>query len=68
MSTVLYWLADTSEGSVDTWDFLDRRIKDVLQLPRLQSRLTKRFEKAARYFTKRLRRRAQRPTRGPATP
>lgn len=28
-ATVLYWLNDRSEGSVETWDFLDRRLRDV---------------------------------------
>jgi ubiquinone biosynthesis protein COQ9 len=56
-STVLYWLADTSEGSTDTWGFLDRRIADVLKIPRLQSRLIKRLGWTARYVTRGLRRR-----------
>lgn len=29
-ATVLYWLADRSEGSADSWAFLDRRIGDVM--------------------------------------
>src|SRR3546814_13076715 len=33
-STLLYWLNDRSEGFVDTWGFLDRRIGDVLRIPR----------------------------------
>ncbi|MBL6958414.1 MAG: COQ9 family protein [Rhodospirillales bacterium] len=39
MSTVLYWLSDTSEGYADTWDFLDRRIGDVLKIPMMQARV-----------------------------
>jgi ubiquinone biosynthesis protein COQ9 len=35
-STVLFWLADRSDDSADTWAFLDRRIADVLKImPRL---------------------------------
>ena len=30
-STVLYWLGDSSEGSEETWHFLDRRIEDVMK-------------------------------------
>ena len=30
-STVLYWLGDNSEGSEETWHFLDRRIEDVMK-------------------------------------
>lgn len=32
-STILYWLADTSDGFEDTWGYLDRRITDVLKIP-----------------------------------
>ncbi|NBB69799.1 MAG: COQ9 family protein [Alphaproteobacteria bacterium] len=31
-ATVLYWLEDTSLDQEDTWDFLDRRIDDVMRL------------------------------------
>lgn len=31
-STTLYWLNDSSEGHVNTWEFLDRRINNVLAL------------------------------------
>lgn len=40
-ATVLYWLSDRSEGSADTWAFLQRRIADVMQLPKIQARLKK---------------------------
>lgn len=33
-ATLLYWLGDESEGRADTWAFLDRRIADVLKIPR----------------------------------
>jgi ubiquinone biosynthesis protein COQ9 len=32
-ATLLYWLEDRSEGSADTWSFLDRRIADALSVP-----------------------------------
>lgn len=38
-ATVLYWLDDSSEEFVDTWAFLDRRIDDVMQVPKLRARL-----------------------------
>ena len=38
-ATVLYWLNDKSEGSADTWRFLDRRIADAMRLPRLTTPL-----------------------------
>ncbi len=30
-ATILFWLGDDSEGSVDTWEFLDRRIDNVMR-------------------------------------
>jgi len=38
-ATTLYWLDDRSPGSVDTQAFLDRRLADVMRLPRLGARL-----------------------------
>lgn len=32
-ATLLYWLDDRSEGSADTWAFLDRRIGEALSVP-----------------------------------
>ncbi|MCF8467211.1 MAG: COQ9 family protein [Sneathiella sp.] len=31
-ATLLYWLADKSEGHHKTWEFLDRRIENVMQI------------------------------------
>lgn len=36
-STVLYWLGDDSYDGSDTWEFLDRRIEDVMQIERMKS-------------------------------
>jgi ubiquinone biosynthesis protein COQ9 len=38
-ATVLYWLNDRSEGSADSWTFLDRRIADVMKIYELRARL-----------------------------
>jgi ubiquinone biosynthesis protein COQ9 len=38
-ATVLYWLDDRSEGFSETWSFLDRRIADVMRLPKLFARV-----------------------------
>lgn len=38
-STVLFWLNDKSEGFADTWAFVDRRIADVMKVPKMKSRL-----------------------------
>ncbi len=37
-STLLYWLDDASEGHADTWAFLDRRIADVMRIPKITGR------------------------------
>lgn len=38
-TTVLYWLADESDDFAASWGFLDRRLADVMNIPRLQRRL-----------------------------
>ncbi|PVH29105.1 COQ9 family protein [Pararhodobacter oceanensis] len=38
-STVLYWLGDDSEDQADTWDFLDRRIENVMQFEQSKARI-----------------------------
>lgn len=38
-STVLYWLGDESPGHQATWDFLDRRIGDVMQIEKAKAAL-----------------------------
>jgi ubiquinone biosynthesis protein COQ9 len=39
-ATVLYWLNDKSENCADSWDFLARRIDDVLKIPPLKAKLS----------------------------
>ena len=36
-STVLFWLDDRSEGTAETWAFLDRRIANVMQIPKCRA-------------------------------
>lgn len=36
-AALLYWLNDSSEGFADSWAFIDRRIDDVMLIPRLQA-------------------------------
>lgn len=38
-ATVLYWLNDKSEACADSWDFLDRRIADVMRIQKLRGGL-----------------------------
>jgi len=36
-SVVLYWLGDETPGHAATWDFLDRRIDDVMQIEKVKA-------------------------------
>lgn len=36
-ATVLYWLGDDTEGQVATWDFLDRRIENVMSFEKAKA-------------------------------
>ena len=38
-ATVLYWLGDDSDGSEATWDFLDRRVDNVMQVEKLKAQV-----------------------------
>lgn len=38
-STVLYWLGDTSPGHEATWEFLDRRIEDVMRIEKVKAQV-----------------------------
>ncbi len=40
-STLLFWLEDDSENRAESWAFLDRRIDNVMQVPRVMGRLKK---------------------------
>ncbi len=42
-ATVLYWLDDRTEDLNDTWDFLDRRIADVLAIPKFTGTIKRRI-------------------------
>lgn len=39
VATVLYWLDDDSDDFAETWAFLDRRLDNVLQIPKATARL-----------------------------
>lgn len=38
-TTLLYWLNDKSDGFEATWAFLDRRVADVLRVPKAMARV-----------------------------
>jgi ubiquinone biosynthesis protein COQ9 len=48
--TILYWLNDRSEGSADSFAFLDRRLADVMKLPQLGGELRKAAKRVATPF------------------
>jgi ubiquinone biosynthesis protein COQ9 len=41
-ATLLYWLQDESEGSADSWAFLDRRLADALKFTKFRTNVQKR--------------------------
>lgn len=43
-STLLFWLEDRSPDCSATWTFLDRRIDNVMQIPKLKQRVTERLQ------------------------
>jgi ubiquinone biosynthesis protein COQ9 len=43
-ATVLYWLNDRSEDNAETWDFLDRRLRDVATFGKATGKLKERFK------------------------
>ena len=47
-STTICWLADKSDGHNETWTFLDRRIENVLQIPKLNALFQSKVEKCFR--------------------
>lgn len=60
-STVLYWLGDNSEGSEETWHFLDRRIEDVMRFEKAKvqlktNKLANNFNGITRNFLKKIKR------------
>ncbi len=48
-ATVMHWLDDKSEGSADTWKFLDRRLADVMRVPQALGRLREGLGRFARF-------------------
>ena len=40
-TTILHWFADNSEGTEDTWKFLDNRIDNVMQIEKVKAQVTK---------------------------
>lgn len=50
-ATVLYWIEDRSEGFTETWSFLDRRIADVMRIPKLTGRLRRAADAIPNPFT-----------------
>lgn len=49
-TTVLCWLDDRSEDHTETWAFLDRRIEDVMRIPKLTGRVQQACRRLAAPF------------------
>ena len=54
-STLLFWLNDQSEDHVETWAFLERRIENVMQVPKLTGRISGVAEKVANFLPQQVR-------------
>lgn len=50
-ATLVYWLNDRSPECEDTWRFLDRRLDEVLQIPKVMGRLRETIERLPSPFT-----------------
>ena len=50
-ATLIFWLDDNSENDQKTWEFLDRRIEEVLQIPKVKSSMEKIFNKIIKNLT-----------------
>jgi ubiquinone biosynthesis protein COQ9 len=44
-STFLFWLNDRSSDCSATWAFLDRRIENVMQVPKLRGKIMERLSR-----------------------
>jgi len=49
-STLLFWLEDKSDGQADTWEFLDRRIANVMAVPKAMAGVKAQIEKLPNPF------------------
>ncbi len=49
-TTVLYWLNDRSASCADSWAFLDRRIEEVMQVPKILGRISSLTERLPNPF------------------
>ncbi len=47
-TTLVHWLDDASEGCADSWAFLDRRIENVMGLPRALGQIQNRLKAGLR--------------------
>jgi ubiquinone biosynthesis protein COQ9 len=52
VSTLLYWIDDNSEDFEATWGFLDRRIDNVMCIPKARTQLKKRVQEGAKRLTR----------------
>ncbi len=62
ISTLMFWLSDTSEGSEASWGFLDRRIEDVMKIQKARGRIERYLPDTERVLGSFLRRRGSRRT------
>jgi len=67
-STVLFWLGDDSEGSAETWHFLNRRIEDVMTFEKVKAQLkTNKYTKNFNGFATNILKRIKKPNKSTNT-
>lgn len=50
-ATLLFWLNDRSEGQAATWQFLDRRIEEVMRIPQVKGQVKSLLERLPNPFS-----------------
>jgi ubiquinone biosynthesis protein COQ9 len=56
-STLIYWMSDESEHCLESWAFLDRRLADVAQIPKVLARVKNQTAAFTRPFEQMMRNR-----------
>ncbi|MAI06290.1 MAG: hypothetical protein CBC47_04045 [Alphaproteobacteria bacterium TMED87] len=50
-TTLIFWLDDNSKDDQKTWEFLDRRVEEVLQIPKVKTRINETLHRIIKNLT-----------------
>ena len=50
-TTFIFWLDDNSKDDQKTWEFLDRRVEEVLQIPKVKTRINETLHRIIKNLT-----------------